>query len=205
MVYISGTFHLKTSSRGTSSIHAIIRWEGLLRYQHVSEECIGHVVLLRCRASDVCPAFSDTSKLNESVAWRLCSPINPFHHCLVNSISFSCLIKKAFTQITEILLLTCVIAYESGGARFCEVNRTDTLVLVLILVQIDVLRLLSLSLLHVHVHVLWLSTHVCVSEEGSWTTTFLFFWTPLSPTSSGLHSLFGYNVAIMECWTSTGS
>ena len=117
-------------------MHAIIRWEGLLRYQHVSEECIGHVVLLRCRASEVCPAFSDASKLNESVAWRLCSPINPFHHCLVNSISFSCLIKKAFTQITEILLLTCVIAYESGGAQFCEVNRTDTLVLVLILVHV---------------------------------------------------------------------
>ena len=68
--------------------------------------CIGrHVVLLQCWASKVCPAFSNASKLNESVAWRLCSPTNRFHHCLVNFISFSCLVETAFTQITEILLL----------------------------------------------------------------------------------------------------
>ena len=56
----------------------------------------------------------------------VCSPSNRFHYCLVNSISFSCLDRTAFIQITEILLMVCPVACESGLVWCCDVNRTST-------------------------------------------------------------------------------
>ena len=144
--------------------------------------------------------FSDTSKLNESVSWRLSSPINRFLHYLVNSISFSCLIKTAFTQITEILLLVCVIAHEPGGARSCEIIRTDTLVLVLTLVQVPVLSLVSLNLLHVYIHILQLTRLTCLRiRRGIVDHNFSFFLNSTFPYL--IRTSTHYSITTLSSWS----